>query len=399
MVNRFMKTNIAFYLPNKGYNNVDIKGFVNSNPGIGGTEYAILLIVDYLVKKSTILNCYLFVDSYIEQLPEINDKIRQIEISSYSEGAKAAIANNVSYLVVPYGYFDEGDFWESIGGQFKVIMHCHCFLPLKKLNEYSKNPNIVRIITVGREQLDLYRDHSAFAKSDYIYNPIPEEQILTARANFNKNREPYSVTYMGSLTPAKSFDVLAKAWCQVIREVPGAKLNVIGGGNLYNRKRTLGKWGLAEEKYESSFMRYLLDEEGKIIPSVRFFGVLGNEKNDILNKTWVGVPNPTGATETFGLVAVEMQMGGCLIATQRCPGFIDTVVSKQSILYNDPEELAESIVKLFNINNTTHNDALSEIDKKFNINVIGEEWLKLFTDCIPYGRFLHDHNRNMHCLN
>lgn len=44
---------------------------------------------------------------------------------------------------------------------------------MENLDFYAKQPNVVRIITVGREQLDLYRDHPAYNKSDYIYNAIP----------------------------------------------------------------------------------------------------------------------------------------------------------------------------------------------------------------------------------
>lgn len=123
---------------------------------------------------------------------------------------------SINYFVYYYGYFDNYDFWSGLGNNTKVVVLCECFLPYRKLNDYSANPQIARIITVGREQLDLYRDHKAFKKSDYIYNPITVEQIKNAERNEHSNRIPKTVTFMGSLTPAKSFNVLAKAWPMVL---------------------------------------------------------------------------------------------------------------------------------------------------------------------------------------
>lgn len=79
--------------------------------------------------------------------------------------------------------------------------------------------------------------------------------------------------------------MIAKAWKTVLAAVPDAKLNVIGAGNLYDRNSKLGKYGIAEESYENSFMPYLtekFEEDGeikeRILPSVKFWGLMGVEK-------------------------------------------------------------------------------------------------------------------------
>ncbi len=387
------KNRVAYYLPNKGYTNVDFSDYKNANPGIGGSEYAVLLIADELARCSTKLEVFLFVDKKCDNLKVLNSNLCVVEVTSQNDTLDQLHKNAIKYFIYCYGYFDNNDFWRGLNEETEVVVLCECFLPYKKLAEYTNNPKIARIIAVGREQLDLYRDHAAFNKSDYIFNPITTEQIDNAKKCYSEKRRDKSVVFMGSLTPAKSFDVLAKAWPNVIKRVPDATLDVIGGGNLYNRDWKLGQWGLAEESFENSFMKPLLDDNGKILQSVKFWGVLGSEKNQILRSACVGVPNPTGKTETYGFVAVEMQMAGCLIATMKCPGFLDTVVCKQSILYGSPAKLARSIVLLLSKKNDTFHQTIHDIDLKFNLTKIGAEWEKLLTECIPYGQYLHDHNK------
>ncbi|MCB6981976.1 glycosyltransferase, partial [Bacteroides uniformis] len=62
-----------------------------------------------------------------------------------------------------------------------------------------------------------------------------------------------NVAYVGSLVPAKGFDLLASAWPAVLAKVPDAQLFVVGSGKLYNRNSVLGKWNIADEKFENKF--------------------------------------------------------------------------------------------------------------------------------------------------
>lgn len=90
------------------------------------------------------------------------------------------------------------------------------------------------------------------------------------------------MTYVGGLYPAKGVHYLTQAWPEVLSEFPDAKLNIIGSGKLYSRDFNLGTFGIAESSFEKQLLEPLLDENGDIIPSVRFWGVLGPEKKQIL---------------------------------------------------------------------------------------------------------------------
>lgn len=48
-----------------------------------------------------------------------------------------------------------------------------------------------------------------------------------------------------------------------------ARLQVIGGGNLYSRDCSLGRMGIADKLFEEEFFPYL-SEEGELLPSVTF---------------------------------------------------------------------------------------------------------------------------------
>jgi glycosyltransferase involved in cell wall biosynthesis len=169
-----------------------------------------------------------------------------------------------------------------------------------------------------------------------------------------------------------------------LKVYPDAVLNVIGSGKLYDRNARLGKYGIADEEYEKAFMPYLIDSGGQILPSVKFWSILGKEKNEILQTTRVGVPNPSGRTETFGYTAIEMQFCGTLIATIKCPAYLETVCPSAGILYDkqkSPEKkLAESVVALLGRDENHYEDVLRFLEANFSIDKVAGEWYRLFMD-------------------
>jgi glycosyltransferase involved in cell wall biosynthesis len=210
-------------------------------------------------------------------------------------------------------------------------------------------------------------------------------------ANVNMEGVPYAqrplyVTYIGSLVPQKGFHVLAKAWTQVIQVCPDAVLNVIGTGKLYNRNSQLGSFGIADANYEKEFMPYLIDENEKLLPSVKFRGILGTEKNKILENTRVGVPNPWGKTETFGYTAVELQACGALVTTVKCPGYLETVAPHGGILYDNQKKLdkvlAQTIVTLLEKDENNYDETLKFLELNFDSHIVAAQWNQLFMDIV-----------------
>lgn len=195
-------------------------------------------------------------------------------IADLNHAVIKAIEQNVNILIVNQSL--DISIAIKYSDKMNFILWCHTFLSHKEYNLYNAQPNILKLLHVGREQMDLYRDHPAFKKSDYIYNGVSMDSI----DRYIKNFLPYksranNVVHISNMSEAKGFHFLAKVWSTVLRSIPDAQLYVIGSGKLYNRNAVLGKYGIAEYDYEPKFMKYLTDTDGKILQSVHFEGIMG----------------------------------------------------------------------------------------------------------------------------
>lgn len=363
----------AFYIDNSS-TFVDCSSIIDGNPGIGGTEYLFLTILFGLQKKYTSNDC-----QYILLLQK--DMLLPADLKYQVVGSKSDAINycqnhHISQLVVKYEEKDYNpNIFKSISQHLYVIVWAHNVIPRHMLNIIAQTQQIAKIVNVGREQLDLYRDNKAFLKSTYIYNSLnikPIGYYITNNIPFENRKQ--EVTYLGSLVYAKGFHVLAKIWPRILQECPDAHLNVIGSGTLYGNAR-LGKHGIAEESYEKSFMPYLTDDSGTIVSSVTFFGKLGEEKNEILARTKVGVPNPLGLSETFCLSAVEMELYGARVVTRKHVGYLDTVPSCGGCLCKTEEQLIFQIISELKRNSyPEYKQTYNFIKENFDYESIVEQW-------------------------
>lgn len=365
---------IAFYLPNKDYSQIDCSHPDLGNPGIGGTEYMIISIPYYMEKLYHGTHEYVLFANCVDKLPQ---SIKALKVNGLNEVPKMVEKERIDLLVLKYSL----DTMQSLlkgNVKLNVAFWTHNFIKRQELTKLAHEHRVKAIICVGNEQLQIYRDHKAYYKSVVLLNGYPIEAFKT---NDLPHVKPFAergpeVTYMGNLVSYKGFPLLARAWKSILKRIPDAQLNVIGGGALYNRNSRLGKWGLAEEEDEAAFMPYLLDENGKLLPSVKFWGIMGKEKNEVLNRTKVGVPNPGGVSETFCITALEMQLWGSVIATIRFGGFLDTVYST-GILYKNVNELADAVIAQLQ---RTDNDYPSVLNfmAHFSFESICRNWIKFF---------------------
>lgn len=371
---------IAFYLANEKIARVDCRDILNGNPGIGGSEYAILSVATYLTVNYSAL---LTVDVFANAVDNLPVELKVTQVRHFEELPAALNKSRTEILVLKHtGEVPRGNSLRIFATHpVKIVMWAHNFMTRKELAYYAAHRSVSRMVTVSREQLDLYRDHRAFRKSVAIYNGFnlaPTQHPSPPFTAF-KDRQPV-VTYIGSLIKAKGFHVLAKAWPDVIRAIPAARLHVIGSGQLYDRNCKLGKLGVAEESYERMFAKYITDGNGSLLDSITFHGVLGIEKNNVLHITKVGVPNPSGNTETFGYTALELQAHGALVTTKKCPGYLETVFN--GVLYTDSKDLAKTIVSLLKRNENSLDAFNRYAEEKFSFPVISQQWYMLFQDMI-----------------
>lgn len=377
---------IAFFLDNSHIASVDCRGILEGNPGIGGTEYMFIVVAYLLSVRDNDLD----VMSYVTSEGKFPEGYGYEVVTDFLDAVAHASAEGFDCLVFKHdaGLIASGVL-DAVDTDLKLIVWDHVFVCYWELDYYANNPRIYKIVNVGREMNDLYRDHKAFGKSTYIYNCLNLDG-LREKVGCNPFEERKNiVVYVGALKPYKGFHLLAQAWPAILKEVPDAELYVIGTGRLYGKGEELGSYGLAERPYEEWFMRYL-SKNGKILPSVHFMGDMGCEKNDILLRAKVGVPNPSGITETFCISAVEMQAAGALVTTIDYPGFIDTV--RNGVLYHKVDDLAKTVVELLRSKNTRYMDVMDSFDRDFSYDAVARQWEAL----LCRGLYVNGRMRNGH---
>lgn len=383
---------IGIYINNSGIINVDCSSLLQGNPGIGGTEYSVLLLAESLKQHYPEDEIFLYCVKK-GKLPAV-DSI--IEVSDLIKLAEKAKIDKCDVLIMTYSNMEgsqQQEFLKKIDeNSLSVITWSHNFLFAKDCEMLYKSSSIKANIFVGKQQYDKYYDHAISKKSKYIYNMYPKNDTA-----YSFNASSKVVTYIGSLVPSKGFHVLAKQWKKVLQECPDAQLYVIGSGKLYNREQRLGKYKIAEESYEAMFIDSLTDEKGKLLESVHFLGIMGKEKNDVIKDTAVGIVNPTGRTETFGISALDFESQGVPVVTIAKGGFLDTVLNKKTgLLFHSKNMMYKKITSLLK-NDELRNEYGScayKFAKKFSIDIIVKEWHELILEVVEKKNISHEYPNN-----
>lgn len=376
---------VAFYLDNAAIASTDCTRVLEGNPGIGGTEWLIVAISTLLAQRDNNFEVTL----YTTREANLPDILNNVIVNDLSEAIEVADSERVDYLVVKHLADNILNHAFDVKTEYlSIVCWCHVFVCHWELDYYSNNEIISKVVFVGREMYDLYRDHRIYSKATYIYNCVPSGDARECVRRNPYDKRSNSIVYVGSLVPFKGFHLLAEAWPEIKRQIPDAELFVVGSGKLYNRKSVLGRWQIADSEYEARFMPYLL-QDGKLHPDVHFMGVMGGEKKEVLVRSRIGVPNPSGVTETFCLSAVEMQMYGCRIATINYPGYLDTV--KNGKLYSRKGSLADTIVELINSSDCHYEEAMDYFEAEFSYDVVCLKWEELFdTGIVQYPEKLRN---------
>ena len=387
---------IAFYIPNEKFQNVDCRKVEYGNPGIGGTWHMFLIVSSQLARRENGIDVTVYVQIVNDNLPTgPNYQVASDPLEAIRLADKASF----DYAIINSCMVN----WEEVTqmqyhSKMQLIPWCHNFINKQSeyLDLFADTGRIARVVNVSREQMDLYLDHPAYEKMDYIFNCVPyPEGISDKITSLPFECRDNIVTYVGSLVPQKCFHVLAMIWPDVVKQVPDAQLYVIGSGKVYDENAKLGKYNIAEESYEKKFMIYLTDRSGDVLPNVHFMGNMGLEKNEILAKTKVGVPNPTGLTETFCISAVEMQQMGCAVTAMAAPGYFDTFINGKIV--GNKKQLTKGIIDLLLAKKPVvqYNETIGRISNLFSVENVIKDWEKLFSNNCEFP--IHSNNvSNMH---
>ncbi len=366
---------ICFYLDLSSHKNIDLRNPELGNPGIGGTQFMIWQLA-YHINKLTSHEVYLLT----EETELLMSDVKSIKVKDIIGAVKKAKEINSDIFI--FRAIDSEYLYNLIGSlELQSIAWAHNFSNSKQLKWISQNKSIVRYVCVGKEQYDMLRDHTVYSKSTFIYNGLDFSLYNKVDDVEKKN----IICYIGSIVPSKGFHLLAQSWPIIESKYPNAELHVIGSGRLYNSRAGLGQYNIAEKSYEELFIKFLVKEDGSLKKNVKFLGILGGkDKIDAMSKATVGVVNPSGHTETFGIGAVEFQALGVPVVTIGKNGFFDTVKNNVTgILFNHQKEMPKVIIEL--LTNKLKNESMGLegerfVKESFSIEKVVNRWNELFTD-------------------
>ncbi|WP_456277311.1 glycosyltransferase family 4 protein [Bacillus sp. AK128] len=370
---------ICFYLDNSRRKEVDYSNPKRGNPGIGGTEFMIWTISYYLHELYDDLDIHILAP-VINKLPK---GINTHECFSTTQAVKLAKHISADILIIR-GLTYKKEVYDLIDElKLKTLIWSHNFETHDSLKNVGNCNYVKRFITVSKEQYDRLRDHEVFLKACYIYNGID----LTNYPQYSsiENKENI-VCYVGAISPIKGFEVLARCWSRIEVAVPNAQLYIIGGGNLYNNNTKLGRYGIAKEEYESSFVHYLTDHTGNIKRNIRLFGVLGNEeKLKVMSQAKIGVAN-IAKDETFCLTAVEFEAIKIPVVGKKGYGLLNTVSHRNTgILIESEKQFINSVIWLLKneeVRGRLGSNGFRYVKENFDVFDICKHWYQLFYDVL-----------------
>lgn len=368
-----MSLNIGFFFNIKNKNHLDFRDCLSGNPGIGGAGYAMLTVGTMLANTDGFQ-----VSFYTLEKQSLHEAIIQKCVKDELEAIRMAKRDHVDVFIFNANLFSK-EFYAALDReQLASVAWFHNYNNCKIIKAVRECAAIKRVVFVSQQHYDAYIDDPIINKAVFIYLTVPKRENFCRSLGKEK-----IVTYVGGLYKAKGFHILAKYWKYIASQVPDAVLYVIGSGKLYSES-ILGKLGIAAPDYEKKLMKYLQDRDGKLVDSVKFMGILGGEKEEIYEKTYVGIANPSGFTETFCLSAVEFEAHGIPVVTYKGYGLLDTVICGETGLTSKwGKKQADYIIRLLKDekeNRELGQGAQQYVKRCFAPEIVLKKWVELIHD-------------------
>lgn len=371
---------VGIYLDNSALSGMDFRHPERGNPGTGAAEYLHVALA-YFIRKyaGSSVETHIFAQ-HTNLMPP---KIPSHSVLDVVDAAKKAKSAGMDIFVFRPRMREELNILDVIDDLGLPSIGRAALTPSPEhVRRMARSTMFKALVCVGGEQYDSLVDTPVHSKIVQIDNGL---HLESCRNGLDVVRDESLVVYMGALVPQKGFPLLASAWPTVLSRNPHAKLSVIGSPKIYNESATLGPLGVADAEFEARYIEpYLTLADGQLHPSVMFHGQMGAEKHQILRQATVGVPNPSGQTETFCVSAAEMSACGAAVVSGAYYGLLDTVRhEKTGLLGRSVSDLVNNISAL--LENPARARSLGKngvkfVEERFDFSVVVPKWVTLFND-------------------
>jgi glycosyltransferase involved in cell wall biosynthesis len=229
-------------------------------------------------------------------------------------------------------------------------------------------PLLDAITTVTRADAAAYRElRLADVRIDAVPNGVPSPRVEPASGDGKL------VVAAGRLTPVKRYDLLVKAFAQVVAVRPDWKLRIYGSGDAFGNERET--------------LRNLIDDLG-LYNHVFLMGLAGD-----LDSEWVkgSLAAVTSSHESFGMTIVEAMRCGLPVVSTDCPQgpreIIDDGVDGRLVETGNADAVAAALLELIQDDGLRHRMAKAALEssERFDPARIAERHEAIFDELHAQG--------------
>lgn len=304
-----------------------------SNPGIGGTEFSLILLAHELASRLPATSvCLDYVGGPLRQIGQVSPRAIA-GLGSYKSVGQIVFA--------PVSSLRKLETFQLESSQVIAI----CQHPYDRaLREVIQKFKPVAVVHVG-----IFSFWSNLRRGTlhlYVPNLMPYSICLGEVENGRTPREG-RVGFLGALTPGKRFHEVAGVWRRVARMVPGVTLEVMGSsathtGSLEHRELP------TTEEYGEEIMRRFDVARLEDLDDVSFLGNVGSNKTTYFQSWKAAIVNPDGGTESFCYAWRELIAAGVPTLAGDREGMRELLHSFPQLRLRDSAEIPEKLASILN---------------------------------------------------
>ncbi len=315
---------------------------INSgNPGIGGSQFTAIRMSIFLAQSrgdwEIVLVNYFEID--IENSPKnLKQEAFSNELSFFS-----SLPHDDSHVIISIASILKKVDIDTLVRLEKNLI-CWSRHPFDIIaRELAAKVKFKGIVCVGT-----YQFHSNLHIMSGVYHIqnifiLPKLNKICRSENIDKQN--VNVLYLGALTPGKGFLEIAKSWEKLKDSFPNIKLHVIGSSATYGSEPSSDLVPTTSD-YALKILQYISKDDiasGRVI----FYGNLGEEKFDVIQKCNVAILNPTGATEAFPASPLECMACGIPVIASDDYGMSDSMRFFPELVINKKNTILARVEWLF----------------------------------------------------
>ena len=230
-----------------------------------------------------------------------------------------------------------------------------------------------QLISLGYDEKKIRVVYNGVDEQKYNPDRIPPDKIAEFRESIGVGNDPM-ILFVGRLTWVKGADTLVRAMPSILREVPNAKLVLVGKGDQENMiKEMISQMGL--ENSVKTVFKYVPEEERIMYYAACDVAVFPSKY------------------EPFGIVCTEaMSMGKpVVVGAKGVSGFREQVVPSgprrcgSHINPDDPEDIAKFVLELLkdeNLRKRLGKNARERVLQEFTLDRVVERTLHIYCQAV-----------------